>query len=63
MLTDVYIHLCMHPSIHKNTVFVFWIYQAFPVIVLHNLIGNMLLSQCFSVREGFILCVFVLKLL
>lgn len=48
-------HACMHPST-KNTVFIFWVYQAFSC-----LIGNMLLSECFSVREGFILCLYVLK--
>lgn len=48
-------HTLMHPSIHpqKDSLCV-WIYQAFPVIVLYNLTGNMLLSQYFNAKEGFI---------
>lgn len=61
MLTDVFIHSHIYLSIHKNTVFVVWIYQAFPAFVPFNLIGNMPLSQCSSMREGFILCLLVLK--
>lgn len=45
-------------SIHKNTVFVVWIYQAFPAFVPFNLIGNMPLSQMLQ-HERRIYSVFV----